>query len=179
MGNIREHLKAAGIVNTVLIADVFLCQIVRLCMPIGLLEKFKSLCFMVTLIFGLFYAFNGYKKNAAKYYKTYMICYAVSVLAAVVNSVSKGSGHMIEICISLFTLCAALMLAFAKDLGRDRSKFAGYFILVLSIVNIIIVAIDIGGLPAIIGAIEEAALAALTCIFVAAKYADKNKRGTI
>ena len=179
MNNLREHLKSAGVVNTVLIADIFICQIVQLCMPCPLFEKLKTVCFMATLVFGLFYAFSGYKKNAAKFYKTFMICYAVSVLMSAVNAISRGSGHMISIGISCITLCAVFLLAFAKDLGRERSKFTGYFILVLSIVNIIVTAVDIGGFPAIIGAIEETALAAIACVFISAKFADKNKRGSV
>lgn len=175
--DIRKHLKAAGVVNTVLIADVFACQIVRLCIPGTVLEKIKTICVMVTLLFGFFYAFFGYKKNAAVYYKTFFIMYAVSILLSAISNITQGSGHVIGMCISLITLCAVVVLAFAKDFGRERTKFTGYFILALALINIVITAINIGGFPVVIGAVEEAALAAVACVFIGAKYADKNRRG--
>lgn len=39
----------------------------------------------IGLVFGFIYAFNGYKKDAAKYYKMFMYTYAINSIFAVIN----------------------------------------------------------------------------------------------
>lgn len=171
---INDNLKKAGYFNAalIIIAIVFRLYFIGI-FPTAI--KIDSIICTIALIFGLFYSFNGYKKDAAKYYKGFMYLYIISSLFSLVASI-LGDGNLLVIVANTIVLVLVSMLAFVKDFGETKSNGAALVILAISIFKLCLVATKT--IPHISVAFANLILACILCVFVSAKYADKETRGT-
>ena len=175
---INDNLKKAGYFNAALIivAIVFRLYFIGI-FPTAI--KIDSIICTIALIFGLFYSFNGYKKDAAKYYKAFMYLYLFSSLFSFIASISGDKTNIIIVITNVVILLSAAALAFAKDLGESKSNTLSLVILALNIVKMFVVISTTGVSLAVTLHFSNLVLACILCVFVSAKYADKQSRGAI
>ena len=92
---------------------------------------------VIGLLFGLIYSINGYKKDAAKYYKVFMYLFVARSLISFAISLSTFGFNSLELinlihAINFVVLACACLLAFVKDFGEHNSKTTACIILVLT-----------------------------------------------
>ena len=172
---INDNLKKTGYFNAALIVIAIIMKLITL-KDVSTLVKVDSIVCIIALVFGLFYSLNGYKKDAAKYYKSFMYLFFVSsVLSLLVPSIAPLSGktNYFIASINVIILVLVFLLAFIKDLGVNKSTNISMLILILNIVklfyNVQITVFLLG--------FSNLVLACILCVFVSAKYADKEARG--
>lgn len=139
---------------------------------------------VIALACGLIYLKKGYKKESAKYYKTYMWVLVVAELFETATRLYNVPGaSIIEILSCMTPFALFLLLAGAKDYGKNLSFFISIALLVSIVCQIIPIvpalAIDESKkMFIIIDFIGQFAIAIVTSIMVCEKYIDKEARGT-
>ena len=172
---VNKHLKEAGYFNTALIAIAIILRIINFPSD-QVLTKIDSIVCIAALIFGLVYSFNGYKKDAAKYYKIFMYLYLLSSLVAV-STYFEGTKLIIFISNIIVSICL-FVLAFAKDIGKEKSNFCALLTLALSLAKLLFALQGPTNMAGISAEFASVALACVLCVFVSAKYKDKEARGS-
>lgn len=183
---INKNLKQVGIVNIILIVATIVLLFINFSSRTTIAKIDVIVC-VIALIFGIFYAFNGYKKDAAKYYKAFMILVFVSALNSIITPLSfiitsqsadAVSGIILTICHLPIAVCIGF-LSFGKDLGKDKSIKLAIAVLVLNAIKLLYIVITGGtlGITTLSACIANAILAIIIVVFVSAKYADKASRG--
>lgn len=173
---INENLKKAGYFNAVLIVLAIVLRL-RLSAEAAIIIKIDSIVTVIALVFGLIYALNGYKKESAKYYKGFMCLYlissAVSILSPALAPLPGASNNVLTVINGIIFVLIAI-LAFVKDLGVNKSTTIAASILLLNVVKLFL-----SNKISIHGIFANFVLACVMCVFVTAKYRDKESRGTI
>ena len=187
MSFITKNLKKAGIFNTLLICITILIQIYYLIVlyPQGayFIDFAYSIVMVIALIFGLFYAFSGYKKNGSKYYKLFLLLTLLACIGVVIDDFfyiySYMFSSMLGTYLAIIRIIPVAILAFAKDFGREKSLMCAYSQFILSLV-IFIRGIALYGdfFLQIVQFFGYLLLSIILVIFVEAKYLDKETRGT-
>ena len=143
---------------------------------------------IIALISGIIYLAFGYKKNAAVYYKAFMvilvvvqaiICYRQMVGAISPDAVQAS---FIAIC-NIVSFIMLVILATGKDLGKAKSYVIAVILLVCRLSILILDLIVFRGMLrfviAIISfAVSDVLLAGTAFFMVTGKYLDKTERGT-
>lgn len=98
---------------------------------------------MLALIFSVMYYVHGYRKDAAKYYKLFLLFYAFTHLVEIfVSALTYDkigvSGGMFTVVISMILYGNTFLLAMGKDLGKKVS-------LILCTINAVFYAIPVIG----------------------------------
>ena len=169
---INSNLKTVGYINAVLIIVAIVLRIVSLGgLPLHVL--FDSVLCIIALIFGLFYSLNGYKKDAAKYYKMFMYLYFASSVLSFLAPLLKEK-NVLFICINAIIVVLVFILAFIKDLGVNKSTCLSLMVLILNVIKLFF---DVAEKVTIPSGFANFVLACVLCVFVSAKYADKASRG--
>ena len=170
--------------NLVLLAVAFVVGTLIFTKPnVFAVEYIQTVLYLIAVFSGFLYAFNRYKKNAAKYYKGFMLLFCLESLMIVIfdlilskslNATSSISGVLSTVaCVNLCTL------SFAKDLGKKNSLGFAFSVLGVTLVNSIrLLVLYSDHFTIVARAIIEIALACVVCLFVFEKYADKAERGT-
>ena len=177
MKDTRKQLKIAGIINTILIiAAIVLSFVYKTSDTWGIIIKVAGI---VALLAGGVYAVTGYQKDSSDFYKIFMVIYAIHlalfIISGIKNSIDSGDSF-VPVIINFIVLVVALVLAFAKDLGKKESFRMAILIFAFQLVNFIFIIIV--NPKYIIPFFVELVLTCLTSLFVAAKYTDKDIRGT-
>ena len=142
-----------------------------------------TLMVMVMLLTGVLYLVHGYKKNAAVYYKAFIILMVlVTLIDLITNMVCNAMNVLLIIRCALFAIkiILLLLLAFGKDLGQKKSWYILYVIVALDIAGIVVMFIVISGTGfdfSLIGAIAALVADVTLGIAIHGKYADKASRG--
>lgn len=188
MSFITKNLKKVGIVNTVLIAIcLFLDGYVVgqypgiLTSPMFMIDNCLK---MFSVICGLIYAISGYKKNAAKYYKAFMILQLCTRIFDLSNDIyftslsdAYGSSYFTTVFKSIIVICVAI-LAFAKDFGKKKSLIVVYVSLICDAAVLVrVLTTYSNSMGDVAMALAYFVLGAITAVFVDAKYIDKASRG--
>ena len=179
---LSDNLKKAGYFNAILIVIALVLRLVTF-VSIPTLGKVDAIICIVALVYGLIYALNGYKKDASKYYKTFMYLY---LLSAVITLILAFSAAIIElknygilvILANVVILVSIFVLACINNLGEKKSNYLALLVLALNIFKLLFnVAIKGAIMPIVSAGIANIMLACILCVFVSAKYADKKSRG--
>ena len=139
---------------------------------------------MLAIISGFIYAVGGYKKNAALFYKGFMLLFCMAslmmIITDIVMSSINGYGSPISEILSTVICVNLLTLTFAKDIGKKNSLGFAYSIVCVSLVNSIRLMVLYSSINSMITAkaLVDIALACIACLFVIEKYTDKAARGT-
>lgn len=178
MNFITKNLKQAGIFNTALIAVGVVYDVSRLFNANGL---YLIICLVFKILaycFALNYAFRGYKKDAARSYKHFLYAYGLSILVGVISSSVDGAASMKSTIFAIIRLVCVAILAYGKDLGKTKSYALAGITFISSITGFIgyLVNYEISFVSFVLRLCGYI-LPAVLCIFVAAKYADKEARG--
>ena len=182
MNFITKNLKQAGIFNTILITITIVLQIYLMCNISNrpALQLFNSVIILIALVSGLFYAFYGYKKEAAKYYKLFMILTLITFVSSVASHLPYFAKATFNTCAAFARIIPIALLTFKKDFGKKNSIICACVVFACSLLILIgsIVITRISTPYNIVLSLNQVLLSAIVIIFVEAKYADKDARGT-
>ena len=138
---------------------------------------------IIALISGIVYLAYGYKKNAAIYYKAFMVILVIAQavfcywqLLGVIAPEPLTAG--IVAILNIVPLIMLTILATGKDLGKTKSYIIVAIILACRIGTIILDLVALGFGPIIYFRISDVLLAGTAFFMVTGKYLDKAARGT-
>lgn len=174
---ITKNLKQAGIFNTILIVGGMVYDIVRIFRESSVYSTIAVVLQLIAYCFALNYAFRGYKKDAAKSYKMFLYAFILSMIATMVSVLIHGKAPMHSTVLSVIRLVCVSILAFTNDLGKTKSYLFSaitFIVAVISLVWQISNGVQFGRLYSFLSALV---LSAVLCVFVVAKYSDKESRG--
>ena len=179
MNFITKNLKQAGVFNTILIVITIILQIYLM-----FVEGFKpalqpyNYVMIIASIFGLIYAFYGYKKHAAKYYKAFIFLALIAFVLSAISFVPNFSQWKIGTCLAFVRIIPIALLGFIKDFGKKNSLICAYVAFVCSSIIFISAIMQNDYILARIAlGLIQVLISAITIVFVEAKYADKASRG--
>ena len=182
------------IVNGILIVAAFAASMYVIFMESApMFQRIYSAIDLLILGFGFFYFINGYKKDAASFYKYYTLLFAFRIFLSIISvdalfDVNGIGGFPLKILMALLPYTPVLILALVKDLGKKKSfalsggVFAWYFLcLVATIIGSASARFDVLAMLNTMNLIKSATLvvfSALLLVMTIAKYQDKDARGT-
>ena len=185
MNFITKNLKQAGIFNATLIIATLIFQVYQICVITGTygfnaMHFINNISIIIALISGLCYAFYGYKKTAAKYYKAFMILTLIAFVCTLIPYLQK-SYLMVVACLAFARIIPLVLLTFKKDFGKKNSVICAYITFALTLATMIIgpffyVSAQTSSYGIALS-LSNILLAAIIIVFVEAKYADKEARG--
>ena len=138
---------------------------------------------LIAMIPCFVYACKGYKKDVAVYYKAFMGLFALSALITlitdIIDTVANSYPSYFSTVICAIVLIGYLILAFAKDFGKQKSMITAFCILGAQLISFVRMLVKFGGVTSIIlSACLNLIVSIVACLFVYAKYQDKAERGT-
>ena len=182
------------IVNGILIVAAFAASMYVIFMESApMFQRIYSAIDLLILGFGFFYFINGYKKDAASFYKYYTLLFAFRIFLSIISvdalfDVNGIGGFPLKILMALLPYTPVLILALVKDLGKKKSftlsgiVFAWYFLcLVATIVISASGSLNVLAMLNTMNIIKSATMvvfSALLVVMTIAKYQDKDARGT-
>ncbi|MBQ0015334.1 MAG: hypothetical protein KBS82_08475 [Oscillospiraceae bacterium] len=182
------------IVNGILIVAAFAASMYVIFMESApMFQRIYSAIDLLILGFGFFYFINGYKKDAASFYKYYTLLFAFRIFLSVISvdalfDVNGIGGFPLKILMALLPYTPVLILALVKDLGKKKSftlsgiVFAWYFLcLVATIVISASGSLNVLAMLNTMNLIKSGTMvvfSALLVVMTIAKYQDKDARGT-
>ena len=178
--------KANLIVIAALIVIALVIEIMGVIDGNGLVtDKILNGILVIGLLAGLVYLYTGSVKGSAKYYKVFMIIYAIELVYSVVAGIcysnalaAWGAADIIGLVLTAVSAVCIIVLAFGKDLGKKKSVLFALLNLILVCVNTLIGIFVFGNLASHYSIyIGNVILAVVTFLFVLNKYADKKARG--
>lgn len=139
---------------------------------------------IVTLLLGFYYVTRGYSKEQAWAFRSFMYCFALTMLMTVVF-VGGNTDSMPAIALSTVMFGLICVIASGKDLGKKKSLWICALICVLGAAALIEGLIrnpvtEIGGHGAAVAVrtVSNLLLGILLLMMTVAKYIDKAARGS-
>ena len=177
--------KVILILNLLFIAAGLVFCVMDICLSADKIYRVAaSVLKIVALGFATYYIFEGYEKDAAKYYKSFGICFILaqiaSLIGTILDDVRLSDAKMFTIIPALVLICL-LILVFAKNLRKAGSLVLCGILVVLNVITICSLEIWSAEATFIVlyGTIfSRLLLACLYGIMTYAKYLDKAERGT-
>ena len=137
---------------------------------------------LLALVSGFIFIVNGYKKNAAAYYKGYVLILLIAEAITTCVAITYDASYLIKFAriaaVILFTI-----LAVGKDLGKRKSIIISVALLVIEIailantIVLILPYLSATSIPYLFDPIGHVILAITTIFMVCGKYIDKDSRG--
>lgn len=174
----NKDLEKAGIINSILVLAVVVINLANIKRDI--LDLCSTMLCLVALMFGLLYVFSGYKKESAKNYKLFFISFVLyCVINCVFDYISTVNGDRIFISTIIEAITALFggILAFKKDLHKNKSYALAITMFVLELINLVRALIVSSNTAFVINVLNVFTLTCLASMFVVAKYVDKQARG--
>ena len=171
---INDNLKKAGYFNAFLTVIAIVLRIFQI-VSAPIYVKIEAVICIIALVFGLFYSLNGYKKDAAKYYKAFIYLYLISSLFALIGPI-LGERNILMIISRALVFIAVFVLAFIKDIGENKSSKLALAIFVINVATLCY-GVTSKAIPFIVMHLGNVALSCILCVFISAKYTDKASRG--
>ena len=142
----------------------------------------ENIMYAIACIAGLVYVLYGCKKDVAKYYKLFLLLFSFVTLLNVVTDLFALKARNIDS--SIFgvlgtAICViAMVLTFAKDLGKSNSMGLAYAMLALCAANSITTFVLCSNiLGPTVSAAKNLIMVIIGFLFVIEKYNDKESRG--
>ena len=146
----------------------------------------STMAVTIMLLTGVLYLLHGYKKNAAFYYKTFILLLVLVNLMVIIMDViyAAMTGLIIIKCILYaIKIILLLLLAFKKDLGPQNTWIIFYIVVAVDIAALVVMLIIMatGGFDSgnIIGVIAALIADVTLGLAIHGKYDDKKSRGRI
>lgn len=131
----------------------------------------------LALAHGIMYLLKGSGKQAAGYYRTFIMLVALGIALRLIGTlVYPGMGP--SVCLMIGILLALLVLGFVKDLGAQKTWVVFYVLLALEVVLAIVMFNKAEAMSSIAGSLSRLVLDVTIGLAIRAKYADKAARGT-
>ncbi len=152
----------------------------------AILNGCSTMAVTIMLLTGVIYLLHGYKKNAAVYYKTFILLLVLVNLMVIIMDViyATMTGIIIIKCLLYaIKIILLLLLAFKKDLGPKNTWIIFYIVVAVDIAAFVVMLIimaagsfDNGNIIGVIAALIADVTLGLA---IHGKYADKKSRGRI
>lgn len=195
---VKIHMSLMVILGIASIAEVvMICNLAHTLAPNAVSKS--SVYFMATasifhvlaMCSGFLYLSKGYGKAQAGYYKAFILFVALSLAISMLSNLlsifsgteamSTNTASIIRFVLVLTMFILLMVLAFAKDLGKQKTWTIYYALLAISIVFLCLSIIGLSSAPAVVRLIFQLTrLLSIATIGIAiySKYADKDARGT-
>lgn len=179
-------MKKQNLVLTIVeLAICVLCLVGCAYSVIKLENVMMKIC-IISSILGVFaaalYIIKGHSKNAAIFFKIFVILITVSELLRLITAPSFMYSNVVEECIGLaivaLTFGAFMLLCFVKDLGKKLSLGLCGFIILSKLFVIIALIVKDNPFAVLLMPIIQATLTILLGLLMSEKYADKEARGS-
>ncbi len=178
----KFELKNIAIINEVLILLAIVFVISQFSTLSSIMMVNAAIC-TLALILGVIYTGSEYKKGVAEFFQAYMFLYfassVVSLIAPIVNAVQFGfnTGLCIAILVNIIVPICVAIVAFGKDLGKDKSAKLSYVDFIANVVLLVSCLCTKAPSSVYPIVISNFLLSINFSIFIYAKYIDKEKRG--
>ncbi len=149
----------------------------------NLTNVFLMAIILAMLVAGALYLLKGYTKQAAGYYKAFLILHIAVCALTIYIDLSFYKVNAMMIAISIVNACKAvilLILAFGKDLGKRRTWNLFYMLLALDIVKLILACVNMAGIGfdfSFMGYVTALIADGTIGLAIKGKYEDKHARG--
>ncbi|MCR4590119.1 MAG: hypothetical protein K5668_04810 [Lachnospiraceae bacterium] len=149
-----------------------------------ILNGCSTMVVMLMLLTGVLYLVHGYKKNAAVYYKAFLLLLVLVNLMVIILDIlyaEKTPLVVIKCVLYAVKIILLLLMAFGKDLGREKTWLLLYVVVGLDIAAMIVVLIILFTTTfdfSLVGIIAALLADATIGLAIRGKYADKDSRGT-
>ena len=180
-------MNTTGVVNLIILIAVISAQLLIMAMPgVGIFIKASDAIGVIALLSAIRYAFTGYKKAGATFYKIFMLLFAASEVVSLIGLFAgneyTGSSVTVIKFLTIVSIAAMLVLTFWKDLGKKKTLAISSLILALYCIMMILClrqAIGSGVLVSVtvIRLLQKIMMAVIACMIAQAKYVDKEERG--
>ena len=179
MGFMKNYLTKIDVLNVALIVIGVAYDIARLFFDNNVYTIIAIALQLVAYCFALNYVFKRYSKKAAESFKMFLYGFGLSMIATVISTIIAGRAPLSANIQTIIRIICIVILAFVKDLGKTKSYALSCIIFVLSTYNIISQMINTNfDFKGLIMSLCGFILSTLLCIFVFAKYREKESRGT-
>ena len=132
---------------------------------------------MCALICCIFYAWKGYKKEVAAYYKAFLLLAMVACILAITASV-LFENVMPGIIFMGLKVLLLLILAFLKNMGKLNTLMIFFIMLLVDVIYAFIGVVPDGYMMLrVISVIANLLINATILLAIRGKYADKEERG--
>ena len=148
-------------------------------------NAFMMLVILAMLIVGILYLVKGYTKQAAVYYKQFLILNVAVCVLTVLIDLCFYQVNTWMIIISVLNVCKIiflLLMAFGKDLGEKKTWTILYMLLaadglklIFAIVNMVGIGFDFSFLGYVTALISDGTIG----LAVRGKYENKKMRGSV
>ena len=142
----------------------------------------ENIMYAIACIAGLVYVLYGCKKDVAKYYKLFLLLFSFVTLLNVITYLfalkARGFDSNISAVLGTAICVIAMVLTFAKDLGKNNSMGLAYAMIAVGAVNSIrmfVLYSDILG--PMVSAAKNLIMVIIGFLFVIEKYIDRASRG--
>lgn len=137
------------------------------------------------LVTGILYLLKHYSKQAAGFYKAFLIIHIAVCALTIFVDLSFYTVNAFMAAISVLNGCKIVvlaLLAFWKNLGRDRTWTLFYILLALDAVKLVLAAANMAGIGfdfSFTGYVTALIADGTIGLAVKGKYQDKDARGTV
>ena len=181
----KPAMKALFVFSLILLAAALVLSVIRFFEPVesvAVLIYIRLALGILAILSGFVYVLGGYKKNDAVYYKLFMLLVCLEAVFTLIVDLMvtqvKGDTSPVSGILRTIICVNLVILAFAKDLGKQTSIGLAGAVLGVSLFNIIRLIVLYGRFGIIADAAAGLALALLVLLLVIGKYMDKTERGT-
>ena len=139
---------------------------------------------IVALVFGILYVWNRYSKNAAHYYKSFLLLHIVQTLLLIglesASALSQDYFSAGALALLGMKVLFLLILLFWKDFGKSNTWKLFFILLFFDIAGCLLTMFSSTGNLAfrIGGSVSRLVLDGTIALAINGKYADKARRGT-
>ena len=131
----------------------------------------------LALAHGIMYLLKGSGKQAAGYYRTFILLVALGIVLRLIGTLFYP-GFGLSACLMIGILLMLLALGFVKDLGEQKSWIIFWVLIILEVVLAVVMFDKNEAMSSIAGSLSRLVLDASIGLSLRAKYADKAARGT-
>lgn len=181
---VSKNIKKIGLFVAVLLLAALVLCFIRFFKPCAVpLRYVQDAVYILTVLAGFEYTFGGFKKNAAKSYKLFMLLACLEcvllLIYDMISSAGDGQQDSVSAVLEMANCVNIFILTFSKNLGKDSSVGLGCAVLGVTVVNSVrLLILYPDNFVVVSRAVMSLALSSLICLFILAKYADKAKRNT-
>lgn len=148
------------------------------------LRGFFNIANIAALVFGILYVWNQYSKNAARYYKAFLLLHIIQTLLLIV--LNSASGTSLDyysagaLALHGLKVLFLMIILFWRDFGESNTWKLFFILLVFDVAgSVLTIVSSTGSLAFRIGSsVSRLVLDGTIALAINGKYADKARRGT-
>ena len=180
----KQKLNSIMIIHMIMMVSIIVVNVVVLMMYASQLKTWFgsfsigvyliSLINILSLVCGIVYLLKGYSKDAAIFYKAFIVLAALYTTSTVLTSLISNAYY--KAILHVIKVIIMLILVFGKNLGK-RNTWILFCAMVIADVIVLLLSLRV---PAgIISQASQLLMDGTIGLAIRGKYADKDARGTV